>query len=151
MKVLVALDQSSHSEFLIKTAIRRKWPADTQFKIVSVIEPIDQELEDASWLQLSEAVNRRRKEQAESLCERARHEIEKHVPTASVHYEVKEGDPCCQVINAAIDWQADKILIGSHSKTVCPHNFLGSVSRAVSQHAPCSVEVLRDKPKLVAV
>jgi len=151
MKILVALDDSRHSDYLIKTIIQRKWPQDTQFKIVSVNEPFDMESEDASWLQLSDEVDRRRKEHAEVLCERVRHAIEKHIPTASVHFEVKEGDPCCQVINAAVDWQADKILMGAHSKSVCPHNLLGSVSRAVSHNAPCSVEVLREKPKLVAV
>lgn len=144
MKVLIGLDDSTQSEQMLNSVVKRKWPEDTQFDIVSVIEPIDAGFEEKSWLQLADEVHKRRKERAENMCQEARQKIEKSVPHAKVYFEVKDGDPCCQLIQTAVDRGVDKIVLGAHSRAVCPHNLLGSTSRAVSLHAPCSVEVIRE-------
>ncbi len=145
MRVLIAFDESSHSQYLINAVAKRKWPADTHFNIVSVIEPPKMVSHDAEWFNLSDQIYEKRKAHMKTLCKNACSAIEKHLPGCTVVSEIREGDPCCGIINASLNWQADKIVMGAHSRSVCPHNILGSVSRAVSHHAPCSVEVVREK------
>jgi universal stress protein A len=53
------------------------------------------------------------------------------------------GDPRSQIIQAAKEWQADAIILGSHGQTGLHEFLMGSVSDAVSRHAPCSVEIVR--------
>ena len=118
---------------------------DTQFKIVSVVEPLSDEYEDDGWHELKEQIARRRKAAAEERCQKARLRLAEHIASSSVHFELREGDVCCQLLDAASHWNADKILVGAHSRSTCPHSLLGSVSRALSEHAPCSVEVIRDR------
>lgn len=44
-------------------------------------------------------------------------------------------------------WNADLIMLGSHGKRGLDRFLLGSVSEAVSRHAPCSVEIVRPMAK----
>jgi nucleotide-binding universal stress UspA family protein len=39
MKIIIAVDDSPSSSELIRSVISRKWPADTNFKILTVLEP----------------------------------------------------------------------------------------------------------------
>jgi nucleotide-binding universal stress UspA family protein len=60
---------------------------------------------------------------------------------------VKEGDPKSKIPDAARDWRADLIVLGSHGRKGMGHFLIGSVSEAVARHADCSVEVVRILPK----
>jgi nucleotide-binding universal stress UspA family protein len=62
-----------------------------------------------------------------------------------VHFEIRHGSPKTEIIRTATEWEANRILIGAHGHNVCPHNLMGSVSRAVAEHAPCSVEIVKIK------
>jgi len=53
------------------------------------------------------------------------------------------GDPRSKIIEAAKEWRADLIVLGSQQRTA-PEGFsVGGVSDAVAHHAPCSVEIVR--------
>lgn len=143
MKVVVAIDDSPHSQHLINTIIHRHWPADIEFKLLAVLEV--PAADDNEWRNLMLQAGDRRKENAEELCKQARARITEKVPQSHVHIEIREGDPRSEIVRAASDWFADKIILGAHSKEICPHNLMGSVSRGVVAHAPCSVEVVRTK------
>ena len=56
---------------------------------------------------------------------------------------VEWGDPKSKIIDAAEQWHADLIVLGSHGRTGLERFLMGSVSDAVARHAPCSVEVVR--------
>lgn len=146
MKIIICIDDSPFSERVLETASRRHWPKDTQFKLLNVIEPfcVDED-EEREYNRIFSEVYSKRKEHAINMCARARKHLEAKVPDCHVHYEIKEGDAKNQIIQAAVDWEADRILIGAHGRAVCPHNLLGSVSRTVAAHAPCGVEIIRPK------
>jgi len=146
MKVIVAIDDSPHSVELINSVVSRKWPANVEFKILTVIEPICNCFDDSAAANFSETIaeiNLSRKKAVQTMNEKIWHKLEKHIPGAAIHCETRLGIPRIEIINAAGEWQADRILLGSHGYDVCPHNIMGSVSRAVVNHAPCSVEVVR--------
>ena len=141
MKVLVAMDDSVYSKDMLHLICRRRWPQDVQFKIVTVIEPIPAFGHDEEELALE--IQKRRDKYAEKLCVDARHYVEQHVPGSIVHFEIREGKASREILLAATDWEANKILIGAHGHGICPHNLLGSVSRSVAERAHCSVEIVR--------
>ncbi|HEY2972019.1 MAG TPA: universal stress protein [Pyrinomonadaceae bacterium] len=63
----------------------------------------------------------------------------------AVEMAVRHGDPRSVIIDEATEWQADLIVIGSHGYTGIKRLLLGSVAQSVVSHAPCSVEVVRQK------
>ncbi|MBP6743598.1 universal stress protein [bacterium] len=145
MKIIIAVDDSPSSSELVRTITSRKWPQDVNFKILTVLEPSCVSYADLSiseYAHTAAELYTKRKAAARHHCEAIRHKLEEAIATASIHYEVREGAPWAEIVTAAVEWSADKIMIGVHSKDVCPHNMLGSVSRAVVNHSPCSVEVV---------
>ncbi|MBX9568854.1 MAG: universal stress protein [Candidatus Obscuribacterales bacterium] len=141
MKVVIAMDDSVYSRDMLHLICRRHWPQDVQFKIVTVIEPIPAFAHDEEALALE--IKKRRDKYSEKLCTDARHFVEQHIPGAIVHFEIREGVPSREILLAAAEWEANKILIGAHGHGICPHNLLGSVSRTVAERAMCTVEIIR--------
>ncbi|MCC7528188.1 MAG: universal stress protein [Candidatus Melainabacteria bacterium] len=148
MKILIALDDSPYSKDVLEDVARRAWPDNAQFKLLTVIEPFcmsgDDE-EDADLIEASGVVHRKRWQIADKLCEQAMKKLTAALPHATVDFEIKEGSARSQIINTAVEWSADRIIMGVHGQAVCPHNLLGSVSQGVAMHAPCSVEIVRSK------
>jgi len=56
---------------------------------------------------------------------------------------VAQGDPKSLIIDAAEEWHADLIVLGSHGRNSLDRFLMGSVSDAIVRHAHCSVEVVR--------
>lgn len=149
MKILVAIDDSDYSRIVVEAVEKRHWPEGTQFKIVSVVEPLPAELRRTIEEEEGKPIKRiehERKEHAVALCEKVRHGIESAVQGAIVFFEVRDGHPADQIIQSAAEWNADRILIGAHGHSICPHNLPGSVSRAVAHSATCHVEMIRSVP-----
>jgi nucleotide-binding universal stress UspA family protein len=144
MKVILAVDESIYSQEVIKTVTEREWPADTEFKILSVLEPLEDCLGDR-FEDMFQGINEKRKKAVDHFGKSIREKVEATIPGARVHFEVRSGNPKTEIINAAVEWCADRIMIGAHGQRGCPHNLLGSVSRSVAGYAPCSVEVVRGK------
>lgn len=146
MKVIIAVDESAYCKRVLETIAARKWPKDTAFKILSVVEPIKwDEVENESWNEVTQQAFKRRKKMADRVCLEGKQIIESKHPDCTVHMDVKEGNPRHEIIESAIDWMADKILIGAHGHDVCDRFLWGGVSRAVATKSPCSVEIVRPR------
>jgi nucleotide-binding universal stress UspA family protein len=59
---------------------------------------------------------------------------------------VEVGNPKFIVLDAAADWKADLIILGSHGRSGLNRFPMGSVSEAVARHATCSVQIVRIRP-----
>lgn len=59
--------------------------------------------------------------------------------------EVIEGPAKHAILAEAERWMPDLIVVGSHGYGALGRFFLGSVSFAVVTHAPCSVEIVRNR------
>ena len=53
------------------------------------------------------------------------------------------GDIRDTIIDAAAEWRADLIVVGSHGQRGIQRFLLGSVAEFVARHAKCSVEIVR--------
>ena len=81
------------------------------------------------------------REVAESLLKRAaRDALSKGV---EVETHASEGEPAEVIIDVANQEHADLIVVGSRGLTGIKRYLLGSVSSKVSEHAPCSVMIVR--------
>lgn len=78
--------------------------------------------------------------QTEELAERGRM-IAKKRGVAKVVVQALEGDPAHVLLEAAEDFDADLIVVGSKGLTSHAHFILGSVASSVAHHAPCDVLV----------
>jgi nucleotide-binding universal stress UspA family protein len=73
-------------------------------------------------------------------------DFRKRLPQQSAALEfVQIGSPLTEIVNAAKDWPADLIVIGSHGRGGVKRALLGSVAEGVMRHAPCPVLVARAK------
>lgn len=147
MKILIATDGSDYSaaavEECCKMIIR---PDSADILIVSAYEnayPVSAEpfaLSAEYYQQLDNAV----REQSTSFIEAAKAQIREAFPSQSfpIMTEVLRGSPAQQIVERAIEWGADLIVVGSHGRGFWGR-LLGSVSNGVVHHAPCSVMVVR--------
>jgi len=60
-----------------------------------------------------------------------------------IHLEVAIGSPAEELVQAAVDVEADLILVGTHARGPVARLVIGSVADEVTKRAPCSVLVAR--------
>jgi nucleotide-binding universal stress UspA family protein len=148
MKILLAIDGSSFSDAAVSEIAKRPWPAESEVKIISVVEPpLLPTVE--SWVppdNYIEALEQAGLEQAQSIVGKAADRItnEQH-DSLRVATEIVKGYPKHAIIDTAETWEADLIVVGSHGYRGLTRLWLGSVSQAIASHAKCSVEIVRSR------
>ena len=146
MKILLAIDGSTYSDAAIQEVIDRTWPADSEVKIVSAVEP--------AYLPAAEPwavaptyygeLDKVAQERAEAAVTAASGKLAA-VPDKGlvVTTATPTGSPKQVILDVAEEWGADLIVLGSHGYGAWNRILLGSVSNAVATHAKCSVEIVR--------
>jgi nucleotide-binding universal stress UspA family protein len=64
--------------------------------------------------------------------------------------QTPDQDPRRGIIECAVAWNADLIVMGSHGRRGLDRLLLGSVAEAVMRHASCSVEIVRLPPSTLS-
>jgi nucleotide-binding universal stress UspA family protein len=144
MKVLAAIDDSQCSRAAIENIANQPWWGDTKFLILHVVViPTANDFPqwgfsvDTQWREeLAEEAQKLVQDQAAYLKERLGDKIE-------IACEVVQGPACQCIAQAAIDWDADLIVMGSHGRTGLDKLLMGSVAEGVLLRAPCSVEIVK--------
>jgi len=72
--------------------------------------------------------------------------LRRHRPHLDVTTKVVEGDPKDVIVREAIEWHADRVVLGSHGYGRVGRAVLGSTAAAVAAEAPCSVLIARPTP-----
>ena len=135
MRILVATDGSDVSLAAAQAIAETNWPADSEVKIVSVIDPIIYSLEEIGLL------GDKRTERAHRAIGQAL-SVLKHT-SLKVSGEVIAGTIVRQIIDRARSWNADLIVVGTHQRQGLKRLLLGSDSTSVANRAHCSVRVIR--------
>lgn len=143
MKIILATDGSACSERAVEEVARRPWPADSQVRAISVVEPpaplvAEPYMGLANYFEEVEALKRK---QAAAALEAAAEKL--RAGGLQVSTEVLTGSPKRLIVEEADAWGADLIVVGSHGYKSWERMLLGSVSQAVAAHAACSVEIAR--------
>jgi nucleotide-binding universal stress UspA family protein len=146
MKILLAIDGSTCSEAAVKEVIRRPWPAGSELRIVTAVAP-PANLTLESWVPSGDfytEISRRDHETARSVVDKALSKLSAVEERPwKISSKVIDGSPKQVIVEEAERWGADLIVLGSHGYGSWNRFLLGSVSQAVSLHAPCSVEIVR--------
>ncbi|MCI0336355.1 MAG: universal stress protein [Acidobacteria bacterium] len=148
MKILLATDGSDCSKAAVSAVADRPWPAESEVKVISVVEPAYVPTTD-TWV-LPEnyyvELDKAAREQADSAI---RHAVEKirasDVANLTITSEIKDGLARDVILEEAENWRAELIVIGSHGYRGLKKFLLGSVSHAIATHAHCSVELVRHR------
>lgn len=146
MKILLPIDGSKCSEAAVREITTRPWPADSQVRLLYVLELYPRTLHGAGVLPPE------RYEDLEKL-DRARSTDFLDDATAAIRKAgfceedvttvVAVGSPKRVIVDEAENWGADLIVVGSHGDGAIKRFLLGSVSLAVAMHATCSVLIFR--------
>jgi nucleotide-binding universal stress UspA family protein len=153
MKVIIALDESECSEMALQSVLKRQWPEKTEFKVLSVFEPMAVQCVGwhAAYMPLTmieadrELLNLRKKYIAEKTAT-----LRKKFGDTQVAEAVIEGSVWRSIVEYANNWKADLIIVGSHGRSGFSKLFIGSVAEAVAGHADCSVEIIKGHQPITA-
>jgi nucleotide-binding universal stress UspA family protein len=147
MRVLLAVDGSACSEAAVQAVIDRFRPGDADVKVIHAVEwmremPLCFQYASGSTAGHDVAKSRNKSfDRARDLveCVAAELEFKGFHPSVST----PDADPRHAIVDAAREWPADVIVIGSHGRRGIDRLLLGSVAESVVRHAPCSVDVVR--------
>lgn len=141
--MVVAVDDELFGEAIAKFISVGRWPSDIHFLVVHVIDPYPlQEL-----LPYAEEIVQVTWNYGWHLVHEVGNAIRNGLGTSNVEEKVVEGDPRLKIAEIAGVINAHGIIMGSHSKKYSIDRRIGSVSRAVTAIAPCSVIVVRLPPE----
>jgi nucleotide-binding universal stress UspA family protein len=140
MKILVAIDDSKHSEAAIHVVANNFKPQTTEVRILHVLTPI--------VLSAPPQMSRGYAPELEQQGIQARALLDKYAQQLraegyKVDSAVESGDVRETIIDSAARWHADLILLGSRGHKGMGRLLLGSVAESVVRHAHCSVLVVR--------
>ncbi|HKP64821.1 MAG TPA: universal stress protein [Polyangiales bacterium] len=156
MNLLLAVDDSHYSDLAASEVAARPWPRGTVLRVLSVAPtllgasvpgvplagalgvgmPYSGEFE--ARKELLEGANR--------LVLRVAERFDREM--LRIETVVREGDAGSEIIAEAETWPADLIVVGSHGRTGLKRLILGSVAHYVTNHSPCSVEIIRARKSL---
>ncbi|MBA3860195.1 MAG: hypothetical protein C0507_25085 [Cyanobacteria bacterium PR.3.49] len=148
MKVLIAVEESECSRRALESVMERSWPEESQFRIISVYEPIPANGQAIvspgaiEWMMAAEAEMLKQKKL--NLKENINN-LKEHVAGCPVSGAILTGDIRNSILDEAKTWGADMIVLGSHGRKGLSKLFLGSVAEGVAGHADCSVEIVKQK------
>lgn len=156
MKVLIGYDGSESGDVIFEDLKRAGLPRESEALIVSVVDlfansPAISEFDLQSLasrraeasLMRAQAHREGAIKRAEDLAAKAADRLRSQFPEWKVETLVKPGTPAWDLINAANDWNADLIVVGSQERSAIGRFFLGSVSKRIATDARCSVRVAR--------
>jgi nucleotide-binding universal stress UspA family protein len=140
--VVVGTDGSETAQLAVRHAGKVAADNSARLVIVTAYEPHGDELvnkeaqapEDIRWA-LTDRV------QAEELAQKGR-EIAKAEGASGIVAQATPGSPADVLLEAAHDFDADVIVVGSKGLSSSARFVLGSVASTVSHHAPCDVLIV---------
>ena len=141
MKLLLATDGSVFSAAATQAVIAEVKRDDADVRAMHVVDTREGRLPEASALDENVISAPARRRSAEALVEATAELLRAQGFKATT--VLVWGDPRSQIIEAAKEWGAELIVMGSHGQTHLERFLMGSVSEAVAHYAPCSVEIVR--------
>lgn len=133
-RILIAVDDELFAGAIENLLKKLSLPNFHIFRVVHVIEPSTKTM---AW------PNETFRVAAEELVGNVARRLRESFPESIVEEIILEGYSADAIIDDAIAWDADMVIVGAHGRRGVRRFLLGSVSTAVASYAPCSVLVVR--------
>jgi len=140
MKILLAVDDSKFSEAAVRDVAKYTRNGDAEVLVLHALPPITvtppPQMAPGYAPEMEEAGK-----QGRALVDRVAQALWSaglKTETAVANGEVRET-----IVDRAVQWGADLIVLGSHGRRGASRFLLGSVAESVARHAPCSVKIVR--------
>ncbi|MGB9478344.1 MAG: universal stress protein [Candidatus Acidiferrum sp.] len=145
-RILLAVDDSKFSEAAARLLIEQIRSPETEVRVLHVVEPLPRLLARGTrgYNPALDKLKEARARQAEDLVAKFAEMLLSN--NLKVTTAVGKGDPKSKILDAAEQWKAELIVLGSIGQTGLERFLMGSVSDTVACHARCSVEVVRIRP-----
>lgn len=144
MRILVATDGSAPSEMAIDLVADTPWPKGSSIHVVRAID-ISGAVFGGPWGPMpavdTGVVDSAGRGLAQEHLDACRERLQR--PGIEVDCRVYEGRAGDVIVEAAADWGADLVVVGSRGHGTIESMLLGSVSSEIIDHAPCPVIVAR--------
>jgi len=145
IRILVGDDGSPEAEAAAAEVCRRAWPAGTEVRVVAVQELLVTTNAESLAIDanLYDKINEDEHLRLNSVTKAA---VEKFSRAGIKAQPVlDEGDPKESILREAKNWNAAAIFIGARGIGRVERVLLGSVSSSTVAHAPCTVEIVRNR------
>lgn len=140
-RILIAVDQSTPAAWALETGENLARTLGAQIALVHVVEAAAGFTPEMSFVHFELVEDHRRAGQA--LLAKAEEEMPGGIQCERILREGRAGD---EIVNAAQDWGADLIVVGTHGHGRLARLLLGSTAEAVVRHAPCPVLTVGFRP-----
>jgi nucleotide-binding universal stress UspA family protein len=145
-KLLLAIDTSPNSAMTVEAVSQRSWPAATQARVVTVMDPRSAAL----FAHAPDTQHRTGAPPDASAMQWARHALDEAVKELiasglETTSAVRDGDATHELLAEASQWPADCIFLGAKGHSRLERLLLGSVSSSIAAKAHCSVEIVRSE------
>ncbi|MEO1401395.1 MAG: universal stress protein [Cyanobacteria bacterium J06635_1] len=158
-RILVALEVSSSSRFVLEEAIAIAQRMKGCLNLISVVYPLESGYPDPIYLSMDgfhSVVSTEAYESYVTDWQRLKDErlgwLRSQAEAAQrqgikADYTQLLGDPGLSICDLAQHWNADLIVMGRRGRSGLSELILGSVSNYVMHHAPCSVLTVQGQPE----
>jgi nucleotide-binding universal stress UspA family protein len=148
MNIVLAIDGSGFSQAATRTVALQMRPEQNEVLILQIVEP----LVFSAPPQMAPGYAPEMAERLRDQLTDAQHSVKEAAETLraagfQVKTRVVEAEIRTGILDAATEWQADLIVLGSHGRRGLSRFMLGSVAESVARHAPCSVLIVRTRPE----
>jgi len=146
MKLLLAVDDSVHSERAVEALCHINWLKGSELSILNVVKPMEYLLPFGTGTEDTEGKEIELTKARSAWLDALSDKIEAKLPELKVTHKVKFGDTRFVIINTAVAEEVDLIVMGSQGRTGVERFILGSVSCGVVEYAPCPVLIIKGEP-----
>ena len=147
VRIVVGVDGSPVSAAAVRQVASRRWPINSEVRLIAVDDPLTPTFIGRFIPLVAKTIeesNQADREWLKKILENAAQELRESTLKAST--EIREGDPKFVLVEAANEWGADCVFVGSVGFVNPFERFvLGSVSASVAARAHCSVEIVRPR------
>lgn len=139
MKILLPVDGLDDAKLILDFVSKYRWPSAVQFKLLHVVGS-----------NKAESQARKAENQAHILVEQLAKRLKSKIKSAKITVEVRFGSAIYEIVDAAISWNSQMIVMGYRTRPKIKPFFTGSVANGVATVAPCSVAIIRPEKEIEA-
>lgn len=144
--ILVATDLTPHAEHVFKHAVMLARQSGASIHLLHVVPQVDASMRRYVATVLgSDSLEKLERDHQQDALQKIREELEEFAKTELVEHpedlkrfagvDIRIGNPVEQILASADQCEADLLILGTHSKGIIEHSFLGSVAEKVLQRS----------------